>query len=441
MGSDGGPNILHADLDAFYASVVLLRRPDLIGRPVAVGGGVVLSATYEARAMGVVGAMRIGEALRRCPRLVVVDGNFGDFVQYSDRVFDVFRGFTPLVEPVSIDEAFLDVSGAGHLFGPPVRIADLIRDRVRTETGLPISVGGARTKFLAKIASRVAKPDGSLIVTPGTELEFLHPLSVDHLWGVGRVTLGQLGDLGITRIGDLAHTPTTLLASRVGQYRARHLHSLAWNRDPRGVVLGRRASSVGAQRAFGGDHRDRDFLRGVLARLSSRIGIRLRRKGRAARTITLRARFRDLESVTRSTTMRTASASSAVLYRTALDLTDGVLDEFPDQGLSLLGISMSNLVPASPLQLELPLFADDLVGGSPRELDLQALDAAVDDLRDRFGSDAIGPGSDLLGYRSPFAEGLSRIMTRDKAAAGRSEAAPLRVSSLPPSSEGPEVSI
>ena len=413
MGSDGAPNILHADLDAFYASVVLLRRPDLIGKPVAVGGGVVLSATYEARAMGVAGAMRIGEARLRCPGLIIVDGNFGDFVDYSDRVFDVFRDFTPLVEPVSIDEAFLDVSGARTLFGSPARIAELIRDRVRAKTGLPISVGGARTKFLAKIASRVAKPDGSMIVTPGTEIDFLHALSVDHLWGVGPVTLRELGDLGISRVGDLARTPTTLIASRLGQHRARHLRALAWNRDPRGVVTGRRSSTVGAQRAFGGDRRDRAFLSGVLAKLSSRVGARLRRKGRAGRTITLRARFPDLESITRSTTMGTASASSTVLYRTAVDLVDGVLAEFPKRGFSLLGISMSNLVPASPLQLELPLFGDDLIGGSPRELELQALDAAVDDLRDRFGSSAIGPGSDLLGPRSDFTEGLSRIMTRD----------------------------
>ncbi len=363
--------------------------------------------------MGVTGAMRIGEARRRCPRLIVVDGNFGDFVEYSDRVFEVFREFTPLVEPVSIDEAFLDVSGAGHLFGSPARIAELLRQRVRAETGLPISVGGARTKFLAKIASRVAKPDGSLIVTPGTEIDFLHTLTVDHLWGVGPVTLGELSNLGINRIGDLARASTTLLASRLGQYRARYLHALAWNRDPRGVLPGRRSSSVGAQRAFGGDRRDREFLRGVLARLASRVGARLRRRGRAGRTITLRARFRDLESVTRSTTMGTASASSVVLYRTSLDLTEGVLAEYPDRGLSLLGISMSNLVPSSPLQLELPLFDDDLIGGSPRELELQALDAAVDDLRDRFGTDAVGPGSDLLGRRSSFAEGLSRLMTRD----------------------------
>lgn len=413
MQTSGEATILHADLDAFYASVVLLSRPDLVGKPVAVGGGVVLSATYEARAMGVRGAMRIGEARKLCGGLIVVDGAFGDYVDFSDRVFDVFRDFSPLVEPISIDEAFIDVGGAIHLFGPPATIAEAIRARVREETSLPVSVGGAQTKFLAKIASRVAKPDGFLIVTPGTELDFLHALPVGHLWGVGPVTLAQLSDLGITLIGELAEAPVSLLATRVGPHRARHLHALAWNRDPRGVVPGRRSSSVGAQRAFGGDHRDPEFLRGVLSRLASRVGARLRRGGRAGRTLTVRARFSDFQAITRATTMRTATASSAVLYRTAFDLATGVLDEFPDRGFSLLGISMSHLVPASPLQLELPLFDDDLIGGSPRELELQALDAAVDDLREKFGKGTVGAASDLLGAKSPFSEGLSDIMTRD----------------------------
>ncbi len=372
-----------------------------------------LSATYEARAMGVRGAMRIGEARRLCPGLIVVHGDFGDYVDYSDRVFAIFRDFSPLVQPISIDEAFIDVTGARTLFGSPSKIAESIRRRVRSETGLPVSVGGAQTKFLAKIASRVAKPDGSLIVTPGTEIEFLHPLTVQHLWGVGPATLRRLAELGITTIGELAEASPALLASRVGPGRARHLRALAWNRDPRGVVPGRRASSVAAQRAFGGDHRDDTYLRGILSRLSSRVGGRLRRSGRAGRTLTVRARFHDFRSITRATTMRTATASTAVLYRTAVDSTRGILDEYPNQGLSLLGISMSNLVAASPLQLELPIFDDDLVGGSPRELELQALDAAVDDLRDRYGSGAVGPASDLLGDRSRFSEGLSDIMTRD----------------------------
>ncbi len=413
MPVSGEATILHADLDAFYASVVLLTRPDLVGKPVAVGGGVVLSATYEARAMGVRGAMRIGEAKKLCPGLIVVDGAFGDYVEYSDRVFDVFRDFSPLVEPISIDEAFIDVGGATHLFGPSGQIAESIRSSVRAETGLPVSVGGAQTKFLAKVASQVAKPDGSLIVAPGSEIDFLHPLNVGYLWGVGPVTLDRLADLGITKIGELAETPTSLLAAHLGPHRARHLRALAWNRDPRGVVVGRRSSSVGAQRAFGGDHRDPAYLRAVLSRLASRVGARLRRGGRAGRTLTVRARFRDFQSITRATTMRTATASSAVMYRTALDLTIAVLDEFPDRGLSLLGISMSHMVPASPLQLELPMFNDDFVGGSPRELELQALDAAVDDLRERFGKRTVGPASDLLGSSSTFSEGLSDIMTRD----------------------------
>ena len=413
MPVSGEATILHADLDAFYASVVLLTRPDLVGKPVAVGGGVVLSATYEARAMGVRGAMRIGEAKKLCPGLIVVDGAFDDYVEYSDRVFDVFRDFSPLVEPISIDEAFIDVGGATHLFGPSGQIAESIRSSVRAETGLPVSVGGAQTKFLAKVASQVAKPDGSLIVAPGSEIDFLHPLNVGYLWGVGPVTLDRLADLGITKIGELAETPTSLLAAHLGPHRARHLRALAWNRDPRGVAMGRRSSSVGAQRAFGGDHRDPAYLRAVLSRLASRVGARLRRGGRAGRTLTVRARFRDFQSITRATTMRTATASSAVMYRTALDLTIAVLDEFPDRGLSLLGISMSHLVPASPLQLELPMFNDDFVGGSPRELELQALDAAVDDLRERFGKRTVGPASDLLGSSSTFSEGLSDIMTRD----------------------------
>ena len=250
-------------------------------------------------------------------------------------------------------------------------------------------------------------------MAPGTEIEFLHPLNVGYLWGVGPVTLAQLADLGISKVGELAEAPTRLLADRVGPHRAQHLHALAWNRDPRGVVTGRRSSSVGAQRAFGGDRRDPEYLRGVLSRLASRVGARLRRGGRAGRTLTVRARFSDFQAITRATTMRTATASSAVLYRTALDLTTGVLDEFPNRGLSLLGISMSHLVPASPLQLELPIFDDDLVGGSSKELELQALDAAVDDLRERFGRRTVGPASDLLGSTSAFSEGLSDIMTRD----------------------------
>lgn len=410
--SDGGATILHADLDSFYASVALLRQPGLVGKPVAVGGGVVLSCTYEARAMGVRGGMPLGQARQLCPQLIVLDSDFGDYVEYSDRVFEVFREFTPVVEPLSIDEAFLDVAGSTHLFGSPGEIAASIRKRVRQQTALPVSVGASQTKFLSKIASQVAKPDGYIVVEPGRELDFLHPLSVEYLWGVGPVTQEALATLGVKTIGDLAETSERLLADRVGNARAAHLHALSWNTDPRGVETTRRAASVGAQSAFGGDHRAPDELRAVIARLASRVGARMRNKGRKGRTVTVRARFTDMASVTRAKTLRGPTASSAVLYRTGAALVDKVLDEHPDRGLNLLGISVSNLERGSGLQLELGVDDDEASPGNPRELELQALDEAVDALREKFGRRAVGPGSDLLGTTSDWAEGLSDIMTR-----------------------------
>jgi DNA polymerase IV len=411
MGRPDGATILHADLDAFYASVALLKAPHLKGKPVAVGGGVVLSCTYEARAMGVRSAMPIGQARRLCPSLIVLDSEFGDFVAYSDRVFDVFREFTPIVEPLSIDEAFLDVSGATHLFGPPDEIARSIRRRVREETKLPVSVGAARTKFLAKIASQVAKPDGLIVVEPGTEIAFLHPLPVRRLWGVGPVTQEALAGLGIETIGDIAATSPRLLEDRLGRAQAAHLKALSLNSDARIVETTRRAASVGSQRAFGGDHRDPEELRAVMARLSSRVGARLRNKDRRGRTVTVRARFTDMASVTRSKTLRAATASSALLYRTGSSLVDRILEDHPERGLNLLGISVSNLERGATLQLELGL-GDEASPGNPKELELQALDEAIDALREKFGRRAVGPGSDLLGTSSEFAEGLSDIMTR-----------------------------
>jgi DNA polymerase-4 len=407
-----GATILHADLDSFYASVALLRRPGLVGKPVAVGGGVVLSCTYEARALGVRGGMPLGQARQLCPSLIVLDSDFGDYVEYSDRVFEVFREFTPVVEPLSIDEAFLDVAGSTHLFGSPRDIAVSIRERVREATSLPVSVGASQTKFLSKIASQVSKPDGYIVVEPGGELDFLHPLSVEYLWGVGPVTQEALATLGVKTIGDLAETSESLLIDRVGKARAAHLHALAWNTDPRGVETTRRAASVGAQSAFGGDHRSPDELRAVIARLSSRVGARMRNKGRKGRTVTVRARFTDMASVTRAKTLRGPTASSAVLYRTGSALVEKILDDHPNRGLNLLGISVSNLERGSTLQLELGVDNDEASPGNPRELELQALDEAVDALREKFGRRAVGPGSDLLGYTSEWAEGLSDIMTR-----------------------------
>ena len=406
------PTILHADLDAFYASVALLREPQLIGKPVAVGGGVVLSCTYEARAMGVRSAMPLGQARKLCPSLIVLRSDFGDYVDYSDRVFEVFREFTPIVEPLSIDEAFLDVSGSTHLFGSPAEIGSSIRRRVREETKLPVSVGVAQTKFLAKIASQVAKPDGIIVVEPGREIEFLHPLPVERLWGVGTVTQEALASLGITTIGDISETSEGLLSDRVGRARAAKLRALSLNTDARVVETSRRASSVGAQSALGGDHRDPEELKAVIARLASRVGARLRNKDRRGRTVTVRARFTDMASVTRSKTLRGATASSAVLYRTGASLVQKVLDDHPDRGLNLVGISVSNLERGATLQLEMGLGDDAASPGNPKELELQALDEAVDALREKFGRKAVGPGSDLLTDSSEWADGLSDIMTR-----------------------------
>jgi DNA polymerase-4 len=417
VAHNGAAQILHADLDAFYASVALLENPSLVGRPMAVGGGVVLSCTYEARQFGVQGGMSLGEAKRLCPRLIVLGGEFGAYTEYSDRVMAIFRDFTPLVEPVSIDEAFLDVSGATHLFGTPEAIARAIRARVRSETGLPISVGVARTKHLAKVASRVAKPDGLIVVPPDTELAFLHQLTVDHLWGVGPVTTQKLADHGISTVGEIAATPYRTLARWFGAGAGGHMYALAWNRDPRRVQTHRKAGSVGAQSAFARDERAPEAWHAVLAGLATRVGARLRKKGRAGRTITLRARFSDFSSVTRAHTMGTPTAATSVLYRVSGHLVDELMTDAPGRGLSLLGISVSKLGPPSPLQLELALFPDDDLGGSVRELELQALDRSVDELQERFGKETVGAASVLLGRRRPFAEGLSAIMTRGHDAA------------------------
>jgi DNA polymerase-4 len=398
--------ILHVDLDAFYASVEQVRRPQLRGKPIAVGGGVVLAASYEARKYGVRSAMPLGEARRRCPRLIVVDGSFGDYVELSDRVFDICRSYTPLVEQISIDEAFLDVSGATHLFGSPAIIAGRIRHDVRSQTGLAISAGVARTKFLAKIGSRVAKPNGLVVIDPSTELEFLHALPVRLIWGVGPVTAARLAELGIATVGELANTPRASLSARLGRGAGHHLHALAWNRDPRPVVTKRRAGSVGAQSAFGRDERDPAVYRRVLARLADRVGARLRKKQRAGRTITLRVRFSDLQVITRATTLGAATASTEALYRVGVHLAESEIPEAAaGRGVGLLGLRVSNLVRSPHLQLELPLVdphhdrADR--SGTERALASARLDHAIDGLRNRFGKQMIGRASTLLDPRRP----------------------------------------
>src|SRR5216117_3708533 len=316
----GSATILHADLDAFYASVEQLLDPSLRGRPIAVGGGVVLAASYEARAFGVRGGMSGRQAREFCPQLVFVSGHFGEYQRLGDAAIEMIGDFTPLVERISIDEAFADVAGCTHLFGPPAEIAGTIRHRVRAELGLPISIGVARTKHLAKIASQVAKPDGLVVVEPDTELEFLHHLPVELMWGVGPVTEARLAESGVLTIGQLAKTPGWSLERLLGPAAGEKLAALSWNRDPREIKPHRRARSAGAQSAIGKKPAVEQVFRPTLLHLADRIGTRLRAKSRPGRTVTAGVRFADMHSVTRSVTLDSPISATATLAEIAEDL-------------------------------------------------------------------------------------------------------------------------
>ncbi|HEX6286418.1 MAG TPA: DNA polymerase IV, partial [Acidimicrobiia bacterium] len=307
------PNILHADLDAFYASVEQLLNPKLRGRPVLVGGGIVVAASYEARAFGVRAPMATRDALAMCPGAIVVDGHFDRYLELSEQVMSILDDATPIVEQISVDEAFLDVSGTTHLLGSSADIARTIRCRVREEVGLPISIGVSSTKFLSKIASARAKPDGLVVVECGTELDFLHPLPVEALWGVGRVTAARLHRLGVTTIGELASVRSTALTPVLGPGASGALHSLSWNRDPRHVQRGRRAGSVGSQQALGHGLTDRSEMAVVVLGLADRVGRRLRAKDRMGSTLTARVRFPGPRAVTRSHTLGAPTGSTAAL--------------------------------------------------------------------------------------------------------------------------------
>jgi len=412
-----GLTILHVDLDAFYASVEQLRNPELRGKPIAVGGGVVLAASYEARRFGVRSAMPLRRARQLCPGLIVVSGHFSEYGPLSEKVMDACRRFTPLVEQISIDEAFLDVAGALHLFGPAGEIADRLRSEVRTDTGLVVSVGVARTKFLAKVASRVAKPDGLLVVEPEEELAFLHALPVALIWGVGPATEAKLAQLGIATVADLAYTDQRTLDRHLGPGAGAHLHALAWNRDPRPVVTHHRAKSVGAQSSFGGGGHSRRLRRRVLLGLAERVGTRLRKKDRAAHTITVRVRFDDLSAVTRSASLRAPVATTNAIAAIAEHLADAGVAEAAGRDVNLLAISTSNLVTAPHLQLELPfaelLGADLLRTGSAHERSRQGLDDALDMLRERFGKEAVGRASLLLDHHRGVPDEFRDLASRD----------------------------
>ncbi len=378
--SDEG-TILHADLDAFYASVEQRDDPRLRGRPVIVGGGVVLAASYEAKAFGVRTAMGGREARQLCPQAVVVPPRMAAYSDASKDVYRVFEDTSPLVEGLSIDEAFLDVRGMERLAGTPGEIASRLKTAVRERVGLPITVGVARTKHLAKVASAVAKPDGLLVVPPRGELGFLHPLPVERLWGVGPVTSGKLRARGIETVGQVAWLEEDELVRLLGRAAGRHLFALAHNRDPRRVRVGRRRGSIGSQSAGRRSPRELDP---VLLGLVERVTRRMRKAGRSGRTVVLRLRFADFTRATRSATLPHATFHTETVLAVARGLLAGALPLIEERGCTLLGLAVANL-DDSP-QLVLPLESERR----------SALDAAVDEVRERFGIGALTRGV-LLG--------------------------------------------
>jgi DNA polymerase-4 len=372
--------ILHADADAFYASVEQRDDPRLRGRPTIVGGGVVLAASYEARAYGVRGAMGGAEARRLCPDAVVVSPRFDAYVKASKQLFEVFRRMSPSVEGISMEEAFLDVRGLEHIHGTPREIAVRLRREVREKVGLPLSIGVARTKHLAKVASRNAKPDGLLVVAPRDEHAFLRPLPVEELWGVGPATAAKLHAHGIATVGQLADVGEAALVSIVGRAAGRHLHALACNRDPRRVHGGRRRRSIGSQSAFGRRPRSAADLDAILVALVDRVTRRMRAAGRMGRTIVLRLRFGDYSRASRSRTLPRPTSSTARILAAERELLAKAMPLITARGVTLLGITITNLEDArGAVQLELPL------EGWRRA----ALDQALDELRERFGVDSI----------------------------------------------------
>ena len=372
-------SILHADLDAFYASVEQRDDPRLRGRPVIVGGGVVLAASYEAKAFGVRTAMGGRQARRVCPKAIVVSPRMSAYTEASRAVFRVFDDTTPLVEGVSIDEAFLDVGGLRRVSGSPEEIAVQLRRKVLERVGLPITVGVARTKFLAKVASGVAKPDGLLVVAPGTELAFLHPLPVERLWGVGEKTAAKLHERGIRTVGQVAAMPESALVSLLGKGSGRHLHALAHNRDPRPVQVGRRRGSIGSQCALGFRRRTPESIDAIVVGLVDRVTRRMRAAGRAGRTVTLRLRFDDFTRATRSHTLPRATAHTETILAAVRALLRDAAPLIAGQGLTLVGVAVGNLDSDGIVQLTLPF---------DRHASL-ALDEVLDAVRERFGSTAI----------------------------------------------------
>ena len=391
----GEATVLHADLDAFYASVEQRDAPELRGRPVIVGGGVVLAASYEAKARGVRTAMGGRQALQLCPDAVVVPPRMEAYSAASKDVFAIFRDTTPLVEGLSIDEAFLEVGGLRRIVGTPEEVAVRLRERVRTEVGLAISVGVARTKFLAKVASAVSKPDGLLVVEPEREEEFLLPLPVERLWGVGAVTAEKLQRYGIRTVGQLAELEAATAERMLGTAVGAHLHALARLRDPRPVDTTRRRASIGSQRALGTGPRSAEELDLILTQIVDRLARRLREGDRVCRSVVLRLRFGDFAKATRSRTLVSATDRTAILLTVARALLTAAHPEIAERGITLIGLSLSHLDHADRMQPELPIDWGDE----------ERLDTVLDTLRDRFGATSVSRAAQMgrdPGWSSPI---------------------------------------
>lgn len=397
-GDDTGCSILHVDMDAFYASVEIKKRPELRGRPVVVGGGqrgVVAAASYEARRFGVRSAMSMSQALRRCPQAVVLPPDRPAYSAASAEVMTILRNVTPLVEPLSLDEAFLDVTGAIRLRGRPGVIAADIRARIAEQLGLTCSVGVAPTKFVAKLASARCKPDGMLVVPADRILDFLHPLPVTALWGVGERTGEQLHRLGVRSVGDLAAMPLDTLRRAVGTATADHLHTLASGIDLRAVQPDEVEKSISADRTLDVDITDEPDVSRELLRLAEEVGSRVRARGFAARTIGIKIRFADFRTVTRVRTLPSWTAATNEIFDTALELYRGLGLDRPR--IRLVGVKCESLRPAAAIAEQLTLDVDALRPDTPAR---SGADRAVDAARARFGSAAVRPGT-LLGPPLP----------------------------------------
>jgi DNA polymerase-4 len=384
-----GATILHADADAFFASVEQRDDSRLRGRPVIVGGGVVLAASYEAKAYGVRTAMGGRQARRLCPHALVVAPRMAAYAEASRALYALFEDTTPSVEGLSIDEAFLDVRGMERIAGTPWEIAVRLRRTARERLGLPLTVGIARTKHLAKIASAVAKPDGLLVVPPGDELAFLHPLPIERIWGIGPATAVRLHRIGVTTVGELARVPEADLETILGTAAARHLYALAHNRDPRPVRRRPRRRSIGSQHAHGLRRASPAEIETDLVAIVDRVSRRLRAARRVGRTVVLRLRFGDYSRATRSYTLRHPTAQTRPILAAARSLLATAQPLIERQGLTLIGVTITNLVNDLPLQLCLPL---DTASG-------ELLDAALDEIRTRYGPTAVTRGI-LLGRRT-----------------------------------------